>query len=514
MDALLVPLCNATGASLDQVKLIACLLVSYPLGSVFIRLPRTQPALKHLFNIAVCTFYFIPMLNLRGGLAQLWLDVLGTYIIAERVRSPRMPWIVFGLLMSHLLVNHFAREMSGLGYETFEITGPQMVLVMKLSTFAWNVHDGRRPISDLDKWQQKKRVTAYPSLLAFLGYAFYFPGALVGPYLDFASYAALVDGSIYTSIERHHVDKVSRRAVPSGRKRVAYRKLATGLAWLGLYVVYSGKYNYGVGVQDWFAQKPFLFRFLYWQVCGTMERSKYYALWMMTEGAAIFTGLGFTGYSLTGASQWAGASNVDVLQIEFAPNFKVLLDSWNKNTNVWLRECVYKRVTPKGKKPGFRSSMMTFGTSALWHGISPGYYLSFLFGGFVTTLGRLCRSHIRPLLLPAPRSLLKTVYDVLGTVMAVSLCNFATGPFMLGTLPRSFRAWYNLDFYGVVVVGAGLAFFWSGGGEKLKAVQARRVGTAAAAVQAKGEDGTTTSYQVPSVDVGVKEVEARVRRQN
>jgi hypothetical protein len=34
----------------------------------------------------------------------------------------------------------------GLSYETFEITGPQMVLIMKLTTFAWNVWDGRRPI--------------------------------------------------------------------------------------------------------------------------------------------------------------------------------------------------------------------------------------------------------------------------------------------------------------------------------------------------------------------------------
>ena len=55
-----------------------------------------------------------------------------------------------------------------------------------------------------------------------------------------------------------------------------------------------------------------------------------------------------------------------VKDIEFAPNFKVLLDSWNMKTNVWLRECVYKRVTPVGKKPGFRSSMLTFAASAFW----------------------------------------------------------------------------------------------------------------------------------------------------
>ena len=63
---------------------------------------------------------------------------------------------------------------------------------------------------------------------------------------------------------------------------------------------------------------------------------------------------------------WKGAANIDMMNIEFAPNFKILLDSWNIKTNVWLRECIYKRVTPKGKKPGFRSSMLTFTTSAIW----------------------------------------------------------------------------------------------------------------------------------------------------
>ena len=55
-----------------------------------------------------------------------------------------------------------------------------------------------------------------------------------------------------------------------------------------------------------------------------------------------------------------------MLNIEFAENFKMLLDSWNMKTNVWLRECIYKRVTKKGAKPGFKSSMMTFGVSAIW----------------------------------------------------------------------------------------------------------------------------------------------------
>ena len=84
------------------------------------------------------------------------------------------------------------------------------------------------------------------------------------------------------------------------------------------------------------------------------------------QGASILTGLGFTGFGPSGESLWDGAANVRILSIELAPNFKVLLDSWNMKANVWLRECVYKRVTPRGTKPGFSSSMITFATSAFW----------------------------------------------------------------------------------------------------------------------------------------------------
>jgi len=107
-------------------------------------------------------------------------------------------------------------------------------------------------------------------------------------------------------------------------------------------------------------------RVLVIQIAGFVERCKFYGVWILTEGASILTGLGFTGYEPSGAPSWNGAANVNVLAMEVPSNFKMLVDSWNIKTSVWLRECVYKRVTPKGKKAGFRSSMLTYLTSAIW----------------------------------------------------------------------------------------------------------------------------------------------------
>jgi lysophospholipid acyltransferase len=88
------------------------------------------------------------------------------------------------------------------------------------------------------------------------------------------------------------------------------------------------------------------------------------------KGACIWNGLGFTGYSSTGQSLWEGAANANILLVELAPNFKVLKDSWNMTTNVWLKESVYKRVTPKGKKAGFWSIMTTALICSVWVSLS------------------------------------------------------------------------------------------------------------------------------------------------
>jgi hypothetical protein len=55
---------------------------------------------------------------------------------------------------------------------------------------------------------------------------------------------------------------------------------------------------------------------------------------------------------------------------------------------IWLRDCVYKRLVNKGQKPGTKQTLATFLTSAVWHGIEPGYYRAFP-PGSVIQLARL-----------------------------------------------------------------------------------------------------------------------------
>jgi lysophospholipid acyltransferase len=110
---------------------------------------------------------------------------------------------------------------------------------------------------------------------------FYFPGFLVGPSLEFTSYMDLINETVFKTVDA--TGKLKRGRIPSGRKRVAYTKFVTGLAFLGAFVLYGSTFNYFVLLKPWFKAKPYWYQFLYFQLCGFFERSKYYAIWTLTE---------------------------------------------------------------------------------------------------------------------------------------------------------------------------------------------------------------------------------------
>ena len=81
----------------------------------------------------------------------------------------------------------------------------------------------------------------------------------------YSDYSSLVDGLLYKGIAKEDESKRTAVAgpgklVPRGRKRVAYRKLVTGLIFLGVFVAFGGTWHYGVALSDWFAQQGLLHR--------------------------------------------------------------------------------------------------------------------------------------------------------------------------------------------------------------------------------------------------------------
>ena len=77
-------------------QLLTALLVSYPLGSLFTRLPLSRPNLAHTFSIVISAFFLGPLLGLWTGILHLVFACFVTYLVVAAYRGTRMPWIVFG----------------------------------------------------------------------------------------------------------------------------------------------------------------------------------------------------------------------------------------------------------------------------------------------------------------------------------------------------------------------------------------------------------------------------------
>ena len=342
------------------------------------------------FSVAI--FYLVGLFDLWDGLRTVAISALGTYGIAKYLRgSPYMPWAGFVFLMGHLSIMHIYRQVTD-DPSIVDITGAQMVMVMKLSSFCWNVADGALPEDQLSEFQKDRSLAELPNLLDFAGYVLFFPSFFAGPAFDFAEYRRWLDTSMFDVPA--HVDPTKKP--PTRRKRRIPRsatpamwKLAGGLVWILLFLNLSGMYGIHVLTGPEYVKYGLARRLFTLHMVGFTARLKYYGVWTLTEGACVLAGLGYNGVDpVTGKVSWNRLQNISPWGVETAQNSRAYLENWNINTNKWLRNCIYLRVTPRGRKPGFRASLATFATSAFWHGFYPGYYLTFALASLIQTVAK------------------------------------------------------------------------------------------------------------------------------
>lgn len=458
---------SLAGASVDELKLIFSFLISYPLAGLLKRIPDANPHQKNLFIISVSLFYLVGLFDLWAGVRTLLVSSAGAYMIAKYVDGPFMPWTAFVFLMGHMSISHIYRQFANTP-DKVDITGAQMVLVMKLTGFCWNIYDGRLKQDDLADFQKERAILQLPSLLDFAGFVLFFPSLFAGPSFDFVDYRRWIETTMFElpkgADPRNAPRTRGQRKIPrSGTPAIT--KAVIGLLWILLFLKFSSWYNTSLIISDTYMTYNILRRIWILEMLGFSTRMKYYGVWYLTEGACILSGLGYKGIDpQSGQHKWNRLENVNPWGIETAQNSRAYLENWNKNTNNWLRNYMYLRVTPKGKKPGFRATLATFVTSAFWHGFYPGYYLSFLLAAFLQTVAKNFRRYIRPFFL-TPDGLRptrhKVYYDILSYLTTQSAFCFTTAPFVLLTLPASILVWSRVYFYTILGTAASLAFFAS-----------------------------------------------------
>lgn len=436
MDSLVRGLAASIGIPADLLRIAVCIVASFPLGSLVKRIPATQAALKDVVIAGIGIFYLTGLFSLYGGVVLMLSTSLITYFLAVLFPSKKwMPWANFIIQMTIMLLAHCREQFAGGDFvNEIGITGSQMILVQKLTAFAWDRFDGTQPEAELSKYQKRTRVVGTPSLLRYFSWVFFFPTVMTGPMCSFREHSEWVE--------------IANRPPRAGKQLV--RKMLHGLLWVVLYTQTSGLVpHFDFYKQDFYLRKPLFGRIFLMYVAGLTYRTKYYAAWLLSETACVNCGLGYNGVDEeTGEPKWDRMTNVQPLQVEFAQNFYGVFANWNIITSQWLRYYVYIRVTPKGKKPGVRSTFATFLVSALWHGTRPGYYLTFITAAVLQTFGKVYRKSFRPIFVGTP---LKRLYDVVTLVVTQAALGFCVIPFILLDLVPAYMAWKSVYFF--VLVG-------------------------------------------------------------
>ncbi|RLN98182.1 hypothetical protein BBJ28_00019973 [Nothophytophthora sp. Chile5] len=431
------------GVPLDQLRVVGCLLAAYPLAAVVRRLP--SPTAKHWLNI--CAGVSEAQFVYGTGWLHSLVSALATYVLVRWLPPTRAPYVVFAANMAYVAALHLHRmRVNYMGW-SMDSTASQMLLLIKLTSFAFNYHDG--VVSEAtasvegDSEQQRRvkqsrkqlAIPTLPSLLEFFGYVYCFTTFLAGPAFEFREYSDAAHQSRFVDSRG-----VQRKVSPM---RAALSKLAVGLLLMAVLVRFGALGDLRAILSQ--EGQPLLIKWGQLLVALFLTRAKYYVAWKLAEGATVLSGTGFEGFDEQGNPKgWDGVSNVDILGFELGANVRELSRAWNKGTQLWLERYVYARTG--------NSLLATYFVSALWHGFYPGYYLFFLTVPLATAVNRLARRHVRPYFVGHAA---KPLYDLVGTLCTALVVNYLAVSFVVLSWDDAVAGFKSMRFAGHIglVVG-------------------------------------------------------------
>ncbi|XP_046898824.1 lysophospholipid acyltransferase 1 [Hypomesus transpacificus] len=429
----LLPVSEFFGFPLDQVNFLACQV--FALGAAFwFRLylgPRhASPLVRH----AVATLFGVSLVIFCFGWysAHIIGLVLICYCIMVRASIHNIHRYSMITAMGYLTVCQVSRVfIYNYGILSTDFSGPLMIITQKITMLAFQLHDGMsKPPGDLTAEQRHYAVHSKPSLIEYLSYHLNFLSVLVGPSSNYQDYAEFIQGTHIqqrlkqpsaTSNGQNGLDKTPELD-PSPLAAVVHKVLVCCVCMLlFLTLTKALPISYNVDI-IFFSQAPFLTRLAYAFFSIQAARPKFYFAWTLADAINNAAGYGFRGVDENGKACWDLVSNLNIWGIETATSFKTFIDNWNIQTGVWLKTVCYDRV------PRYATAL-TFVLSALWHGVYPGYYFTFLTAIPITLAARAVRKTYHQYFLSS--GVLKRFYDVMTWAATQLAICYTVMPFLL-----------------------------------------------------------------------------------
>ncbi|XP_006642424.2 lysophospholipid acyltransferase 7 [Lepisosteus oculatus] len=221
-------------------------------------------------------------------------------------------------------------------------------------------------------------LTQEPSFYDVISYSYCYIGIMTGPFFRFQTYSDWVHQSAPLSIPSWDPCLRRLRFVP---------------VYAALFVGANALFPLAYVRTDSFLERHFLYRLFYMTAIFFVFRMRFYAAWCSAEASCISAGLG--AYPVGAASRSGGGPtvqysapadapvlydfetirNIDCYNTDFCVKVRHGMKYWNMTVQWWLHQYIY---TSAPFRPYVLRAAWTMFISAYWHGLHPGYYMSFL----------------------------------------------------------------------------------------------------------------------------------------
>ncbi|XP_063116014.1 lysophospholipid acyltransferase 1 [Cavia porcellus] len=438
------PLSELLRIPLDQVNFVASQLFALLAAfwfRVYLHPGKTSSEVRHAFATILGIYFAIFCFGWYS--IHLFVLVLICYGIMVTASVSNIHRYTFFVAMGYLTICHISRiYIFHYGILTTDFSGPLMIVTQKITTLAFQIHDGLgRKTEDLSGEQHRLAVKVKPSFLEYLSYLLNFMSIIAGPCNNFKDYVAFIEGRhVHMKLLGVNWKQKGLHSLPEpSPNRAVIQKLCVTLVSLLLFLTLTKTFPITCLADDWFVHKAdFLTRLFYLYVVMQAAKPKYYFAWTLADAVNNAAGFGFSGVDKNGNSHWDLLSNLNIWKIETATSLKIYLENWNIQTAAWLKCVCYERVP-------WYPTVLTFILSALWHGVYPGYYFTFLTGVLVTLAARAVRNNFRQYFHSSKA--LKGVYDVVTWAATQLAISYIAAPFVMLAVEPTISLYKSMYFY-------------------------------------------------------------------
>ncbi|TSK77035.1 Lysophospholipid acyltransferase 1 [Bagarius yarrelli] len=274
---------------------------------------RVGPAVRHAVASFLGSMFIIFCFGWYSS--HVFILTLVCYVILNKASANTVHWLSMLLAMGYLTLCQISRVfIFNYGILATDFSGPLMMLVQKITTLAFQFHDGTcHKREELTAEQRRLAVASPPSLLEYLSYTLNFMSVLVGPWSSFRDYVEFIEGRhVHNKLKVTH-NGYSALTEPSPT-RAMIQKLMVCVGCLLWFFMITRRFPISYNVDPHFiSEASFLRRLAYTFVSVQAARPKFYFAWTL-----------------------------DFSYLQTATSFKSFIDNWNIQTGVWLKR--YKPV--------------------------------------------------------------------------------------------------------------------------------------------------------------------------